>query len=142
MTHHVPFRLCLPIAVLLTLAACTGDTAPANVSKPASTATQPDANGDGVISPAELVAFREAQRQEQMLKQAERLLARMDADQDGKVSVAEFSAAPNTRIVEASPEVAAQREQRSAMIAERIAARRAQMQADAEAAKQSEASTK
>lgn len=136
LSHPYSFRLCLPAVALLALSlpACAGDAPSEQASKATQSTSSPaqvDANNDGVISAAELVAFREKQRHEQMLKQAERQLARMDTDKDGKVSVAEFEAGSTSRISPATPEVAAQREQRSALIAEKIEARRAQMQSGA-----------
>lgn len=152
LSHPYSFRLFLPAVALLALSlpACAGDAPSEQTPKAAQSAqstdatTSVDANNDGVISAAELVAFREKQRHEQLLKQAERQLARMDTDKDGKVSVAEFEAGSVSRIAPASPEVAARREQRSALISEKIEARRAQMQAEGskEAAQKAAAPTK
>ncbi len=138
-TQSHPAHLFLPVVALLALSlpACAGDAPPAQAPKaaqgtqPGDPAVQIDTDRDGVVSPAELAAFREKQRQEQLLRQAERQLARLDADKDGKVSLAEFAAGTAPRTAPDSPEAAVQREQRSALITERIEARRAQMQIDA-----------
>jgi hypothetical protein len=52
-------------------------------------AAEIDADADGAISAAEMQAWHEAQR----AKRAEARLQRLDANQDGKVSVDEFAAA-------------------------------------------------
>lgn len=52
-------------------------------------AAEIDANADGAITAAEMKAWHEVQR----AKRAEARLMRLDANQDGKVSVDEFAAA-------------------------------------------------
>ena len=52
---------------------------------------QADADGDGALSPAEFQTFRELVKQ----KIAEHRFAKMDANADGKVTLAELEAAPH-----------------------------------------------
>lgn len=60
----------------------------------AARAAEIDADGNGSISAAELLAWHDAQRQKRM----EQRLAAMDSDGDGTVSVAEYEAASNWRL--------------------------------------------
>lgn len=57
-----------------------------------------DANNDGQVDAAEMVAFQEARRAEQMRERESRRVARMiehlDADGDGSLSVEEFTSRP------------------------------------------------
>ena len=55
----------------------------------ANRATDIDANRDGAITPAEVKAFREAER----ARRAAERFAEMDANKDGRVSVDEFATA-------------------------------------------------
>ncbi len=51
-----------------------------------------DTDGDGAVSLEELVAGFEQQQSERMQQRAQRMLERMDADKDGKLSSEELEA--------------------------------------------------
>jgi hypothetical protein len=51
-----------------------------------------DANGDGNITADELMAMREQQAEQRATDRAAKMIERLDADKDGKLSVAEMTA--------------------------------------------------
>ena len=104
--------LALPAALVLALAAHAAETSPAPQNPQAISIDEArnrigtdvaamDANNDGFIDAAELNAeheLRQAERRQRHAERAQKRFLAMDADADGKVSVAEVVAARSARL--------------------------------------------
>ncbi len=61
--------------------------------------TRADANADGKLDAAELVAMQEQARAEMMTERATRMITRFDTDADGLLSAAELAAGPRMQTI-------------------------------------------